>query len=59
MDIEVVHTPQLIGKRSKKGKKRQGEMKHDQAIHSTQNGLGRVGILREKKNARNRTTSRG
>ena len=53
METEKIEIPQLKSKRSKKGKKRQSEMKHDQAVHSTENGLGRVGRLREKKNARN------
>ena len=52
--IYVEPIPQLEGKKRKKGTKRQSEMKHDQTIHSTKNGLGRVGALREKKNARNK-----
>jgi hypothetical protein len=56
--IYVEPIPQLEGKKRKKGKKRQNGMKHDQDVHSTKNGLGRVGVLREKKNARNRIATR-
>ena len=54
-DIYDIETPQLKGKRSKKGKKRQGEIKLSQAIHSTKSGLGCVVALREKKNGNTRT----
>lgn len=46
LNVYMIETPQLKGRRSRKGKKRSKEHKLNQTIHSTVNGLGRISILR-------------